>query len=150
MRLSTDDIVFWQHGSVKLNATLAFTWGIMLIMVVGSRVVTRRMTTSLERSRWQNLLELVVTSILRQLEELGLRRPARYLPFIGTLFLFLGVATLATIVPGYEPPTGSLSTTAALALSVFVAVPVFGISGQGFGGYLKTYVEPTFIMLPFH
>jgi F-type H+-transporting ATPase subunit a len=150
MRLSTDDIIFWQHGSLKLNATIVFTWGLMLIMVVGSRLATRKLRTDLKRSRWQSLLELVVTSILRQIEDLGLRRPSRYLPFVGTLFLFLAVATLATMIPGYEPPTGSLSTTAALALSVFVAVPVFGISGQGLGGYLRTYVEPTFIMLPFH
>jgi F-type H+-transporting ATPase subunit a len=57
---------------------------------------------------------------------------------------------LCTIIPGYEPPTGSLSTTAALALCVFVAVPFFGIVDQGIGGYLKSFIEPTFIMLPFN
>jgi F-type H+-transporting ATPase subunit a len=54
------------------------------------------------------------------------------------------------LIPGYTPPTGSLSTTAALALCVFVAVPLFGMREQGFLGYLKTYVEPTPIMLPFN
>ena len=54
------------------------------------------------------------------------------------------------MVPGYEPPTASLSTTAALALCVLVAVPLFGISGQGLGAYLKSYVRPTPIMLPFN
>jgi len=69
---------------------------------------------------------------------------------LGTLFLFLATASLFTVVPGYEPPTGSLSTTLALALCVFVAVPFFGITEQGVGGYLKSYVKPTFIMLPFN
>ena len=54
------------------------------------------------------------------------------------------------MIPGYEPPTGSLSTTVALALCVMVAVPLFGIAEQGVGNYLKSYVEPTFIMLPFN
>ncbi len=150
MRLSTDDVIFWCHGAIKLNATIVSTWGLMLLMVVGAKLATRRITTGLERSRWQNLLEIVIMAILQQLTELGLPQPRRQLPFVGTLFLFLAVAALATAIPVYEPPTGSLSTTAGLALSVFVAVPVFGISGQGLRGYLRTYVEPTFIMLPFH
>jgi F-type H+-transporting ATPase subunit a len=60
------------------------------------------------------------------------------------------MAALATVIPGYQPPTGSLSTTAGLALCVFIGVPIFGIAEQGFVGYLKTYTQPTFIMLPFN
>ena len=150
MHLSPDQIVFWQHGFVKLNATIVFTWGLMLVLAVGSRLVTRRLATGLQRSRWQNLLEIVVTGIDRQIEEIGLRRPQRYLGFLGTLFLFVAAASLGTVIPGYEPPTASLSTTAALALCVFVAVPLFGIAEQGLGGYLRSYLEPTVIMLPFN
>ena len=76
--------------------------------------------------------------------------PWPYVPLLGTLFLFVALASLCTVIPGYEPPTGSLSTTAALALCVLVAVPFFGIEEQGLGGYLKSYVEPTVIMLPFN
>jgi F-type H+-transporting ATPase subunit a len=79
-----------------------------------------------------------------------LSRPRKYLPFLATLFLFLATAAVATIIPGYEPPTASLSTTAALALCVFVAVPLFGILEQGIGSYLESYLQPTFIMLPFN
>jgi F0F1-type ATP synthase membrane subunit a len=90
-------------------------------------------------SRWQNLLEIVVTGIEKQIEDVGLRHPEKYIGFLGTLFLFIALASLCTIIPGYEPPTGSLSTTAALALCVLVAVPFFGIEEQGLGGYLKSY-----------
>ena len=150
MRLSPDEIVFWQHGFVKLNATIVFTWGLMLVLTVGSIVVTRKLTRDLQRSRWQNLLEIVVTGIEKQIEEVGLPQPRKYLGFLGTLFLFVAAASLSTIIPGYEPPTGSLSTTTALALCVFVAVPLFGIEEQGVGNYLKSYMQPTFIMLPFN
>ena len=150
MHLSPDQMIFWQHGFLKLNATIVFTWGLMLVLVVGSRLITRRLSTGLERSRWHNLLEIIVTAIEKQLEEVGLTPPRKYIGFLGTLFLFVGAASLCTLIPGYETPTGSLSTTAALALSVFVAVPFFGIEEQGVGNYLKSYMKPTFIMLPFN
>jgi F-type H+-transporting ATPase subunit a len=87
---------------------------------------------------------------VQQIEEVGLSHPRQYLPFLGTLFLFVGFAALCTVVPGYQPPTGSLSTTVALALSVFVAVPVFGIKKQGVWAYLESYAKPTLLMLPFN
>jgi F-type H+-transporting ATPase subunit a len=150
MRLSPDEMIFWQHGFVKLNGTIVFTWVLMLALAGGSKLVTRRLSMDLKRSRWQNLLEIVVDGIEKQIEEVGLSQPQKYLGFLGTLFLFVAVASLCTVIPGYEPPTASLSTTAALALCVFVAVPFFGIREEGVGNYLKTYVKPTFIMLPFN
>jgi len=150
MHLSPDETLFWQYGFIKLNATIAFTWGLMFVLAVGSKLITRKLSTELTRSRWQNLLEILVTGIERQIAEVGLPQPRQYLGFLGTLFLFVAAAALATVIPGYEPPTGSLSTTTALALCVLVAVPAFGIADQGLGGYLKSYMEPTFMMLPFN
>ena len=150
MHLSPDEIIFWQHGFFKLNATIVFTWGLMLVMVIGSILITRKLSTDLKRSRWQNLLEIVVTAIEKQIEDVGLSEPQKYIGFLGTLFLFIAVSSLCTVIPGYQTPTGSLSTTAALALSVFVAVPIFGIEEQGVGNYLKSYLKPTVIMLPFN
>jgi len=150
MRLSSDQMIFWQHGLVKLNGTIAFTWALMLVLAIGSKLVTRKLSVGLERSRWQNLLEIIVAAIEKQIEDVGLSQPEKYLGFLGTLFIFIAAASLSTVIPGYEPPTGSLSTTAALALCVFVAVPFFGIEEQGLGEYLKSYTKPTFIMLPFN
>jgi F-type H+-transporting ATPase subunit a len=150
MRLSPDDMIFWRYGFLKLNGTIVFTWGLMAVLAVGSKLVTRKLSTDLERSPWQNLLEIIVTGIEKQIADVGLRNPGKYIGFLGTLFLFVALASLCTIIPGYEPPTGSLSTTAALALCVLVAVPFFGIQDQGLVGYLKSYAEPTVIMLPFN
>jgi F-type H+-transporting ATPase subunit a len=150
MRLSPDEIIFWQFGLIKLNATIVFTWALMLVLVVGSLLITYKLSRDLTRSRWQNLLEILVTGIEKQILEVGLRDARTYLGFLGTLFLFVAAASLATIIPGYEPPTGSLSTTTALALCVLVAVPLYGIADRGLGGYLKSYMEPTFMMLPFN
>ena len=150
MRLSPDQLIFWQHGFLKLNATIVFTWGLMLVLAVGSKLITRKLSTDLKRARWQNFLEIIVTAMVKQIEDVGLPQPKKYIGFLGTLFLFVGVASICTVIPGFEPPTASLSTTTALALCVFIAVPLFGIEEQGMGGYLKSYLEPTVLMLPFN
>src|ERR1700728_2356828 len=150
MRLSPDQMIFWQQGFLKLNATIVFTWGLMLLLAAGSKLITRKLSTDLTRSRWQNLLEILVTAIEKQIEDVGLSPARKYIGFLGTLFLFVATASLCTVIPGYQPPTSSLSSTAALALCVFVAVPLFGIEDQGIGGYLKSYTQPTVIMLPFN
>jgi F-type H+-transporting ATPase subunit a len=150
MHFSPDQVIYWQYGFLKLNATIVFTWGLMFVLVVGSTLVTRRMSVGLKRSRWQNLLEMIVSGMVKQIEEIGYSRPRKFIAYLGTLFLFIFTANLCTIIPGFEPPTGSLSTTGALALSVFVAVPLFGIESQGIRKYFKSYFEPTVIMLPFN
>ncbi len=150
MHLSPDQIIFWQHGFVTLNATIAYTWALMLVLAIGAKLITRKLSVGQARSRWQNLLEIVVIGIKKQISDVGLRNPDTYIGFLGTLFLFVAFAALCTVIPGYEPPTASLSTTIALALCVLVAVPIYGIEDQGVGGYLKSYLQPTFIMLPFN
>jgi F-type H+-transporting ATPase subunit a len=150
MKLSPDDIVFFEYGFVKLNVTIVTTWGLMLIMVVGSYLITRKLTTGISISRWQSILEIIVFGIKKQIEEVGLHKANKYIGFLGTLFLFLFISNLFTVFPIYEPPTSSLSTTAALAITVFFAVPVFNIMEHGIVNYLKSYVKPIFIMLPFH
>jgi len=150
MRLSSDQLIFWQHGFLKLNGTIVYTWGLILVLTLGAKLITRRLTTGRNISRWQCALEIIVLGIKKQITEVGLRQPENYLGFVGTLFLFIATANIFTIFPGYEPPTGSLSTTAALAFCVFVAVPFYGIKERGWGGYLRSYLEPTIIMLPFN
>lgn len=150
MNLSPDEIVFWQNNFFTLNATILWTWAVILFLCLGSFLITRNLKTDIHISRWQSLLEIIVTSINKQIEEIGLKESKKYIGFIGTLFLFIAISNLFTIFPGYFPPTGSLSTTVALAMSVFLAVPFFGISQSGVKAYLKTYIQPTVMMLPFN
>lgn len=150
MRLSPDETIFWQHGFFTINLTLVTTWFVMLVMVIGAALITRKLKTGIRISRWQCILEMLVLTINDQIEDIGLKNPKEYIGFLGTLFLFIVISNIFSVLPFYEPPTGSLSTTAALAICVLLAVPFFGIVKTGFRGYLKTYIEPTFIMLPFN
>lgn len=144
------DAPLWQWGPIILNRTIVFTWIVMALLTGLSWLVTRSLTTGTRIPRGQNILEVLVSGLRDQIREVGDQQPERYLPFIGTLFLFLAFANLLTIFPGYVPPTGSLSTTAALATCVFVAVPMYGIAGKGLVSYLKQYLQPSLLMLPFN
>lgn len=150
MRLSPDETVFWSNGFIQINLTVVTTWVMMLILICGCMMITRNLKSGLTISRWQCILEMLVTVVNEQIEEVGLRQPTKYVAFIGTLFLFIFVSNLGIIIPWYEPPTASLSTTAALSLCVFGAVPFYGIRESGVKPYLKTYLQPTVIMLPFN
>jgi F-type H+-transporting ATPase subunit a len=150
VNLSSDQQILWRHGFFDLNGTIVTTWIMMILMGIGAKVITRTLATGGPISRWQGALEIVVTTIEAQIKEVGLSHAERYLPFLGTLFVFIAMSSLCTVIPGFAPPTGSLSTTAALAACVFLAVPYFGIEEQGVRGYLKTYTEPTMLMLPFN
>lgn len=150
MEISPDAIIFWQWGLVKVNATIATTWLNMLLLTGAAALITARLTAGAKLSRWQNLLEVLVDGIERELVAIGLESPRTFLPFLGTLFIFILFSNLLAVVPGYQPPTGSLSTAAALAGCVFVAIPYWGIKRQGLVNYLKLYIQPSLIMLPFN
>ena len=148
--ITPDRIVIWEWGFVSLNATIIYTWLIIGLLTFGSWLITRRLSTEARISGWQNFLEVIVVGIRDQIREVSHQDPSRYVPFIGTLFLFIAMSNVLAIIPGYRAPTGSLSTTTALSVCVFVAVPLFGIAQQGFRNYVKHYLEPSIFMLPFH
>ncbi|ANV85963.1 F0F1 ATP synthase subunit A (plasmid) [Picosynechococcus sp. PCC 7003] len=149
MQITPDSIIFYQYQFVVINATLVYTWLTMALLVGGAAWVTKKLVVRPKLPPWQNFLEIVVDGIYQHIAEVTQQEPEPYLAFVGTLFLFILTANLLTVVPGYHAPTGSLSTTTALAIAVFVAVPIYGIRQRGILGYLKGYLQPTPIMLPF-
>ena len=150
MTINPDGIILFEWGWFQINATIFFTWLVMLFLTLGSWLITRKLTSEGPLSRWQNLLEVLVNGIKGQIYEVSRQEPGPYLPFVGTLFIFIAISNILAIIPGYIPPTSSLSTTAALAICVFIAVPVFGITHQGVMNYLRQYLQPSFFMLPFN
>ena len=150
MNLSPDQSIMFVAWGVPINATIFYTWVVMAVLTVVSMLVTHNLRPDVPPNRWRTMLEVIVQGIQSQIEEIA-QGPSRYLLYYaGTLFLFVAMSNLLLVVPGFTPPTASLSTTTALALSVLIAVPLFGITSRGVGGYLKTYLEPSVVMLPFN
>lgn len=148
MNVSPDQTVLLDLGVVKINATLVYTWLTIALLAGLARQITRKLSTAGELSPWQNLLEVLVESAQGQIRDIVRQDPGPFLSFIATLFIFIAACNLLAVVPGYEPPTGSLSTTTALALCVFCAVPLYGIRRHGLRRFLHLYLEPTPLMLP--
>jgi F-type H+-transporting ATPase subunit a len=148
--ITPDETVLWDGGFVNVNLTLVTTWIVMAVLIGAAWLITSRLRTDAEMSRWQNGLEVIVGSLRSQIREISGQDPDRYLALVGTLFIFIFVSNALAIVPGYVPPTASLSTTTALALCVFFAVPAYGIAALGVRHYLGSYVRPNALMLPFN
>jgi F-type H+-transporting ATPase subunit a len=138
--------VVFQLGPVPFTTPVLATWGIMLFLVGGSWLLTRRL--SLHPGTRQAALEVVVDAIQGQIRDTMRVEPTPYLPLIGMLFLFIFTANWSSLVPGVEPPTAHMETDAALSVIVFFAVIYFGIRSRGLRGYLATFADPGFLMIP--
>lgn len=153
MEISPDSrIVFtlplWFLGGIPVSATIVNTWIVMAILVIAGRLATLGIGPAPPVSRWRIAVELLVEMIRNQIRDIGGGDPTRYLPFVGSLFLFILLANMMAVVPGFVAPTGSLSTATALALCVMVAVPLYAIVRNGLPAYLRSYLQPTALMLP--
>ena len=149
-QISPDQVILWSWGFITLNVTILYTWLVMAILVGGSWLITRNLSSDINVSRWQHFLEVIISIIRGEIREMTKRGADSYIPLIGTLFLFICVSNVLVIVPGFVAPTSSITTTAALATCVFIAVPFYGVSRNGVLHYLKEYFQPTFIFFPFH
>ncbi|NND91878.1 MAG: F0F1 ATP synthase subunit A [Granulosicoccus sp.] len=150
MELTPDSSIAFSIGAWAINDTIVYTWVVMGLITGISVLITRNLRADVAPDRWRTTLEVIVLGIESQIEEITRRPDHRLLYFTGTLFLFILVSNILMVVPGFTPPTASLSTTTALALSVLIAVPAFGIDSRGIGGYLRTFIQPSPIMLPFN
>lgn len=139
------DILF-HIGFVPISRSVVTTWGIMALLFVVLRVSLG--TPKVNAGPAQAALEVVVLAIADQLQQVLNRDPWPYMPLLGSLFIFLGLANLAAVFPGATPPTGHLETPAALAAIVFLSVHYFGIRTRGARKYFGHYLEPNPFLLP--
>lgn len=145
--MDTESIIF-TIGPLTITRPVVTTWAVMLGLTVMCALATRRL--KLDPGPFQTLLEGIVGTIHDAIDDTLPDYGVRLLPFIGTLWIFIAIANLVGVLPGASSPTGDLSTTAALAILVFLSVHWFGIRGEGLRAYLAHYVQPSPIMLPFH
>lgn len=149
MDTSTADVpVVFRLGPLEITSTVVTTWGIMVLLCGAAWLATRRL--KVEPSGPQTALEGIVTAIEETIAEVAPDDARLLMPLIGSLWIYLFVTNLLGIIPGLASPTGDLAQTAALAIVVYLSVPWYGVQSQGLVGYLKHYLHPSPILLPFH
>jgi F-type H+-transporting ATPase subunit a len=138
----------FQVGPIHVTHSIVVTWGIMLVLAIFSWVVARRLGR--EPGPLQAAVEGVVGTIEESINSVLPGHAERIFPFIATLWIFIALANLIGLVPGVDAPTGDLSVTAALAVLVFLSVHYFGMCIEGIVSYLRHYLAPSPLLLPFH
>lgn len=138
----------FQIGPLVITNTVVISLTITGCLGIVSWWLTRRLQSV--PSSAQIVAEGLVSAIDDTIRLVLPEQSAKVLPFIGTLWIFIVTSNLASLIPAVRSPTGDLSTTAALALLVFLAVHWFGIREQGIVPYLRHYLAPNPILLPFH
>ncbi len=138
--------ILFHLGPVPISRPVVTTWAIMAVLTATFWLGLRR--TSVHAGTFQTVLEIVVETLANQVEDIIRRDPWRYLPLLGTLFIFLVFANLSAIVPGMKPPTGHIETPAALAAIVFLSVHYFGVRSRGLVEYAEHYIRPNPLLLP--
>ena len=142
-----DQTIVFQIGFLPVNATIFYTWIVMAVLVGISLWLTHDLKTN-NPTKTQIVMEMIVLGIQKQIKDVANDNPAKYMPIIGTFFLFIATANLLSIIPWFKVPTASLTTTTAFASCVFFAIPYYGVKNAGWKGYFKKFIEPTPIMLP--
>ncbi len=150
VQINPDEIIYWKWESFSLNETIVATWIVMALLVTLAWASTRNLSIDPPFSRRQAFMETIVGYMKSEIAEISRKASERYIHFSGTLFLFISVSGLLSVIPGYRSPASSLSTTLALAICVFFAVPIYGIAGQGAAEYFRRYIQPSVLMLPFN
>jgi len=138
----------FELGPVTVTETVVTTWAIMAVLGIIAWLTSRRLRH--EPGAVQTAVEGLVSAIHNAVAAVAPDCARRIMPFIGTLWVFLVTANLSGLIPGVHSPTGDLSATAALAFLVFLSTHWFGIRIQGLGPYLRHYLAPSPILLPFH
>lgn len=150
MSIDPSDIIYFEWHFVRITATLVYTWITLAVLIIITLFVRMGIQKKGKLSKIQNVSEALLIVIDKQIKEISQQDSSRYLPFVGTLFIFIFAANILSIIPGFISPTGSLNTTIALALCVFFAIPAYGIASRGVREYLKEYTKPSVLMLPFN
>lgn len=139
------DILF-HIGPIGIDRAVATTWLIIAILWAIAAAGMRNRNT--QAGTLQTVLEIVVDTMARQIEDIMQRDPWPYMPLLGTLFIFLSFANLTAVMPGLTPPTGHVETPATLAVIVFFSVHFYGIRSRGLKTYLQRYTQPNVLLLP--
>ena len=147
MNITTDAELYFQYGFFKVNATLLYSWIVMAILIIVAIFVNKSIKKN-SVSRLQNVFEALISTIDNQIKQISNRNIEIIFPFVATLFIYIITSNLISLIPTFESPTASLSTTLALAICTFIFSVAIGIKENGVLKYIGSYFKPIALLMP--
>lgn len=148
LRIFGDPVLF-QIGPIPVTETMVTSTSVTVVLV-GVGALLRHLVNSRPEHGLSLIAFLAVESFDDLVEDVVGRRHTIVATLAGSLFLFIAGCNVAGQLPGVHPATGSLATTSALAVVVFLSVPIAGIRTNGVWGYVKHYFRPNPLLMPLH
>lgn len=134
-------------GGIPVNESVVVTWIIMAALTLASILMTRNLRIE-NPGKVQIALESFFSWIYGFFDDLIGKEGRRYVPYLVTVLIFLGVSNAVVGFFGFKPPTKDMNMTVALALMSMVLIEYSGISKRGAKGWLKHMAEPVAIVAP--
>lgn len=133
-------------GGIEVSESVVVTWIIMAVMTIASICLVRNLKVE-NPGKKQLFLESVISWLYKFFEETIGEHGIRYIPYMMTVVLYLGVSNLIGLL-GFKPPTKDLNVTMALALMSIILIEYAGIHQKGVKKWLKGFAEPVPIVAP--
>ena len=132
-------------GGIPVPESCVMTWGIMLVVVIASILMVRKLKKVPTGS--QGLLEIGINWMNNFFLEILGPRGKKYLPILETFLIYIGISNIVGLF-GLRPPTKDMGVTATLAIFAILLIQYSGIREKGFKGWLKSFKEPMGLLLP--
>jgi len=132
-------------NGISIATSVVITWGIMLFLVVLSKVLVRNL--KMVPSGSQVYMEAAVGWLNNFFEDILGEEGKKYFPYLGTVAIYIGCANLIGVL-GLTPPTKDLNVTAGLSIMSIFLIEYSGFKAKGFKGWVKSFAEPMIILAP--
>ena len=134
-------------GPIEITSTVVMTWIVMIILFIFAWIMGRNIAVR-PTGKKQHIIEMALGFVIQQLEEILGKDGRKYLPLVGTLFLFIIFLNMSWFIPNMQPPTTDFSTTFAFGITTVLIIQVISIGKNGVLGYVKHWAEPVPMLLP--
>lgn len=147
MELGAKEVFAFHLGNseIVITSSIIIQWVVMAIIMILTLIVTRNIKKIPDKM--QSVVEIILEAIKGQVYTNMGEKYKSFIPFIGTLFIFLFFLNMTGLF-GIAPSTMDISVTVGLAIISFLVIQFNSIKKGGVGGYFKGYFHPFAVMLP--
>ena len=133
--------------NVEVDEATVVSWIIMAVLTLAAILLTRNLKVDGKISKRQLILEICMDKLIGFFDKILCGKGKKYMPWLMSIAIFIGAANMVGIF-GFKPPTKSMQSTTAMAITSILLVEFAGIKERGLKGHLKSFAKPVAIVAP--